>query len=112
MITDLKINEEEKQRYYEKGYWTKDTIADVWVKQVESCGSKLYVKDDQGASFTYEECNDIAARLASWLVASGVKPGDVVTIPASHMGRVLPHIPCHRAHRSRHASFGAQLQHR
>lgn len=79
MITDLKINEEEKQRYYEKGYWTKDTIADVWVKQVESCGSKLYVKDDQGASFTYEECNDIAARLASWLVASGIKPGDVVT---------------------------------
>ena len=31
MITDLKINEEEKQRYYKKGYWTKDTIADVWI---------------------------------------------------------------------------------
>ena len=79
MITDLKINEEEKQRYYKKGYWTKDTIADVWIEQVKACGNKLYVKDDQGTSLTYEECHNIAARLASWLVASGVKPGDVVT---------------------------------
>ena len=27
MITDLKINEEKKKEYYEKGYWTHDTIA-------------------------------------------------------------------------------------
>ena len=26
MITDLKINEEKKKEYYEKGYWTHDTI--------------------------------------------------------------------------------------
>lgn len=30
MITDLKINEEKKKEYYEKGYWTHDTIRDVW----------------------------------------------------------------------------------
>lgn len=79
MITDLKINEEAKRRYYDKGYWTKDTIADVWNKQVALHANDPYVKDDQGSAFTYAECDDIAARLASWLVERGVKPGDVVT---------------------------------
>lgn len=79
MITDLKINEEAKKRYYEKGYWTHDTIADVWNRQAKSFANNLYVQDDQGTSFTYEECDNVAARLASWLVSAGVKPGDVVT---------------------------------
>ncbi|MDO4443370.1 MAG: AMP-binding protein, partial [Slackia sp.] len=79
MITDLKINEDAKKRYYDKGYWTKDTIADVWNRQATSCANDQYVKDDQGTAFTYAECDDIAARLASWLVERGVKPGDVVT---------------------------------
>lgn len=26
MITDLKINEENKKRYYEQGYWTEKTV--------------------------------------------------------------------------------------
>ena len=30
MITDVKINEAEKRRYYENGAWGTDTIADVW----------------------------------------------------------------------------------
>lgn len=79
MITDLKINEEARQRYYDKGYWTNDTIADVWNRQAESFASDLYVQDDQGTSLTYEECDDIAARLASWLISVGIGPGDVVT---------------------------------
>ena len=31
MIDDLKINEALKKRWYDKGYWTHDTIAtDIW----------------------------------------------------------------------------------
>ena len=30
MITDVKINEAEKRRFYESGAWGTDTIADVW----------------------------------------------------------------------------------
>lgn len=29
MITGLKINEQHKQMYYEKGYWGKETVLDV-----------------------------------------------------------------------------------
>ena len=36
MITDLKINEEKKKEYYEKGYWTHDTIRDVWERQAQA----------------------------------------------------------------------------
>ena len=79
MITDLKINAERKQFYYEKGYWTEKTLGDVWADRVASHPERTYVSDDQGSSYTYGEIDDKAARLAAWLVEQGVAPGDVVT---------------------------------
>lgn len=79
MITDLKINEEAKKRYYELGYWTENTIADIWHERVLAYADDPYVKDDQGSSFTYRACDEAAARIASWLVERGIEPGDVVT---------------------------------
>ena len=34
MITDLKVNEQNKKEYYEKGYWTEQTLFDVWADRV------------------------------------------------------------------------------
>ncbi|WP_195302571.1 medium-chain fatty-acid--CoA ligase [Eggerthella lenta] len=79
MITDLKINAERKQFYYEKGHWTEKTLGDVWADRVASHPERTYVSDDQGSSYTYGEIDDKAARLAAWLVEQGVAPGDVVT---------------------------------
>lgn len=79
MITDLKINEERKQYYYDKGYWTHDTIRDVWHRQAEKYAQREYVKDDRGTCLTYGETNDKAGRLASWLAEQGVQAGDVVS---------------------------------
>ena len=75
MITDLKINAERKQFYYEKGYWTEKTLGDVWADRVASHPERTYVSDDQGSSYTYGEIDDKAARLAAWLVEQGVAPG-------------------------------------
>ena len=36
MIDDLKINETLRERWYAKGYWTHDTIRDVWERQAQS----------------------------------------------------------------------------
>ena len=80
MITDLKINEEKKKEYYEKGYWTRETIRDVWERQARANADKEYVADDQGCRMTYGEVDDAASRLAAWLVSQGIKPGDVVTL--------------------------------
>lgn len=79
MITDLKINEERKQYYYDMGYWTRDTMRDIWHARVAEHAQDEYVSDDQGARFTYGQVDDLAGRLASWLIEQGVEPGDVIS---------------------------------
>lgn len=80
MITGLKINEQRKQMYYEKGYWGKDTALDAWNDAVKNYGEREYVADDQGRRYTYAEVDDKASRLASWFKEIGIEVGDVVTI--------------------------------
>lgn len=79
MITDLRINAERKQFYYDQGYWTTQTLGDVWREQAQAYPNRTYVTDDQGTSFSYEEVDNQAACLAAWLKNEGIKPGDVVT---------------------------------
>ena len=79
MITDLKINDERKNLYYEQGYWTEKTLGDIWLEQAARFPDQEYVSDDQGSRFTYREVDDRASRLAAWLVEQGVRPGDVVS---------------------------------
>lgn len=79
MISDLKINEAQKELYYQKGYWTSETLRDAWDAQASAHAQREYVMDDQGARYTYGEIDDKAGRLASWLVAKGVQPGDIVS---------------------------------
>lgn len=79
MICDLKINEQAKKRYYDEGFWTADTIADVWNKQASQNAGKTFVTDDTGASLTYGQIDEMSNAVAAWLADSGVNPGDVVT---------------------------------
>ena len=80
MIDDLKINEALKKRWYDKGYWTHDTIADIWERTSAAHPDREYVCDDTGSRLTYGEVDDKAGRVAAWLIAEGVKAGDVVTL--------------------------------
>ena len=80
MITDLKISPAAKREYYRKGYWTSDTIADVWARQARAAHDRLYVVDDHGTALTYGQCDDMASRIAGWLDDAGVRAGDVVTV--------------------------------
>lgn len=80
MITDLKINERARKLYYERGYWTDETLADVWERQWRIHADRPYVKDDGGHAYTYREIEERASRLARWLVeGAGVRNGDLVT---------------------------------
>ncbi len=79
MIEDLKINEAQKQLYYEKGWWRDQTIADVWEEQWLKYADAVYVNDELGRSLTYGEVNEGASRLASWFKEVGVQNGDVVS---------------------------------
>lgn len=98
MITDLKINEEKKKEYYEKGYWTHDTIRDVWERQAQANADKEYVADDQDCRMTYGEVDDAASRLAAWLVSQGIKPGDVVTLQFPNWAEfTIAYVACFKA---------------
>ncbi len=79
MITEIKINEANKARWYEEGYWTEQTLNDVWSEQVKNYPDNEYISDDLGARYTYKEIDEKASKLASWLVSVGVKNGDVVS---------------------------------
>lgn len=79
MITDLRINEASMKLYYEKGYWTADTIADVWKRQADKHTDREYVRDNY-LSYTYGEIDDKASRLAHWLHQQGVRNGDIITV--------------------------------
>ncbi len=79
MITDYSIPADLSASYYEKGYWTTDTIADVWERQVARYGDKEYVRDNYHA-YTYKEIDERADRLAAWMHERGIERGDVVTI--------------------------------
>ncbi len=79
MITDVKINETQKKLYYEKGYWSCQTIADVWDERCKKFADRTYVQDDFGCSLTYAQVDEKASRLAHWLREVGVENGDVVS---------------------------------
>lgn len=80
MITDLKVNEQNKKKYYKKGYWHHRTLNDLWSKRVSQNPDREYVSDNLGVRLTYSEVDDKASRLAAWLKSVGVKNGDVVTL--------------------------------
>ncbi len=58
MIDDLKINDELKGRWYAEGYWTPDTIADIWQRAAVAHPDREYVCDDTGSRLTYGEVDD------------------------------------------------------
>lgn len=80
MITDFVIDNSRKEEYYRKGYWSDKTLLDCWNDQVKEYGSNECTSDDLGQHYTYEQLDDRAARLASWLSDVGIKEGDVVSL--------------------------------
>ncbi|MDD6650969.1 MAG: medium-chain fatty-acid--CoA ligase [Eggerthellales bacterium] len=79
MITDLKINPENKRRWYEEGWWTEDTLYDVWHRTATTYPDREYVCDSTGTRLTYGEIDEKSSRLAAWLKERGIKNGDVVS---------------------------------
>lgn len=62
------------------GWWGDASLDDAWALTVRSAPDMAAVVDARGARLTYREADDRAARIATWLRASGVGPGDVVSV--------------------------------
>lgn len=79
MIKGMKINQNQKEQYIKKGYWTHTSLLDCWLQTLEAYGSREYVVDDRGNRYTYEQMDQKASLVASWLKAAGVNRGDTVS---------------------------------
>lgn len=67
-------------RYHAAGLWRADTIPQLIRSAAAAQPDKIAVRDASGATLTYAELLDRAARVAGFLAARGVRRGDVVTV--------------------------------
>lgn len=72
----MKVNEELKKQYIQKGYWSHSTLLERFCRTLERCPHREYVVDDRGNRYTYSQMNEMSSRVAAWLKRAGVEPGD------------------------------------
>lgn len=66
--------------YRAAGYWRADTIPGLIGAAAQRAPDKIAVRDASGKQLTYAELGAQSDRLAGFLAARGVGPGDIVTI--------------------------------
>lgn len=71
---------ERRAEYRRQGFWGDATLLDYWNMAVRAQPEKVAVLDNSGARKTYAALDADAGKLAAWLVASGVEPGDAVSV--------------------------------
>lgn len=72
------IRQEQKQEYYQKGYWSSRTLLDYWQETVQQSPGREYLTDSRGYRYSYREIDDMSSKVASFLQANGVAHGDIV----------------------------------
>ncbi|MDN0121704.1 medium-chain fatty-acid--CoA ligase [Yersinia aleksiciae] len=78
MTITIKLNDARRDAYRRQGYWGDASLADYWHHSVKVAPDKIAVLDNQGASYTYAAMDHAAARVAAYLLACGIQPGDRV----------------------------------
>lgn len=79
MIEGMKINQNQKKQYLEKGYWTQDSLLDCWLRTLDVYRDREYVADDRGNHMTYGQIDEAAGKVASYLNEIGVTMGETVS---------------------------------
>lgn len=94
----LKFNRRLSEYYRKTGYWGDATLLDCWNNSVLRFPDKTAVVDAQGASYSFFSADEQASRLAGFLAASGVEPGDRVSFQIPGWAEFLPvYIACLKA---------------
>ncbi|WP_373482168.1 medium-chain fatty-acid--CoA ligase [Acetobacterium sp.] len=75
----MKINRHQKELYEELGYWGDATLLDYWNRTVAENGNREFVVDDLGNRLTYDEIDEKADIIASYLKKAGTISGDTVS---------------------------------
>ncbi|MDP9568273.1 UNVERIFIED_ORG: acyl-CoA synthetase [Kosakonia oryzae] len=78
MSVTITFNAERREAYRRQGYWGDASLGDYWHQTLRAMPDKLAVVDNHGDSYTYAALDHAASCLATWLLNSGIQPGDRV----------------------------------
>jgi acyl-CoA synthetase (AMP-forming)/AMP-acid ligase II len=80
-LTDVVTTAGRRQRYVSAGLWDMETLPAAVHRRAGSDPDRIAVVDLEGTRrVTYRELDEAASRVAAFLTASGVNPGDVVAV--------------------------------
>ncbi|QJT81441.1 medium-chain fatty-acid--CoA ligase [Kosakonia sp. MUSA4] len=74
----ITFNAERRKAYRQQGFWGDATLGDYWHQTLRAVPDKIAVVDNHGASYSYAALDHASSCLASWLLSSGIQPGDRV----------------------------------
>lgn len=86
----LKFNSDRTRHYRAKGYWGDATLLDCWNASVLRYPDKTAVMDSHGEALTFCQADAMAARIAGFLAAGGIGPGDRVSFQLPGWAEFLP----------------------
>lgn len=78
MSVTLTFNAERRKAYRQQGFWGDASLGDYWSQTAQAMPDKIAVVDNHSDSYTYAALDSAASRLATWLLACGIQPGDRV----------------------------------
>lgn len=81
---------EQADVYRRQGYWGDATLLDCWNATRLRHPDKCAVIDAQGTSLSFAEADELASRIAAYLLMNGVEPGDVVSCQLPGWAEFLP----------------------
>lgn len=74
------VDEARAAEFRRAGWWGDASLYDYWSLSLAAHPDKTAVVDAHGVAYTYSQVQARAARVAAWLRAQGVTPGDVVSV--------------------------------
>lgn len=75
----LRYNQKMALLYREKGYWGDATLLDTWNLTTLRHADKTAIVDAYGTSYTFKKADELADKLAAYLIETGVVEGDIVS---------------------------------
>ena len=86
----MKFNRQRAAEYREQGFWGDATLLDYWRTSVSRHPEKAAVIDSHAESLTFSQADEAAAKIARFLLETGVCPGDVVSFQLPGWVEFLP----------------------
>lgn len=96
MLQGMKINKEQQNQYYANGFWSTETVHDMFSKSVKKFPNNTAVVDKR-RRVTYEQLHDYVLRFSAGLQKLGIRKGDFISVQLPNcVEYVITYLACAR----------------